>query len=144
MSGTGLAVFDSTVQKTNIWLDDIMHELQWNHRERAYHALRAVLHTLRDHLTIDEAVQLAAQLPLLIRGMYYDGWKPSRVPVKERRWDQFVAHVAEAFALDPDADAAKVTEAVFGVMSRHMTEGEIADVKRCLPENLRSHWPSKG
>lgn len=140
MSATGLATFDSTIQKTNIWLDDILHELHWDHRERAYHALRAVLHTLRDHLPLNESAQLAAQFPQLIRGMYYEGWKPSRVPMKERHWDQFVAHVAEAFALDPFADGEEITQAVLTVLSRHITEGEIADVQRCLPEDLRRLW----
>ncbi|AKB78938.1 hypothetical protein MSHOH_2455 [Methanosarcina horonobensis HB-1 = JCM 15518] len=53
-----------------------MNELKWESKDRADQALRATLHTLRDRLTIEEIVQLAAQLPLPIKGMYYDGWIP--------------------------------------------------------------------
>ena len=140
MSANGLATFDDTIQKTNIWLDDIMEELCWTHRESAYHALRAVLHTLRDRLPINESAQLAAQFPQLIRGMYYEGWQPNRTTVKERHWDQFVSHVSESFALDPEANGLEITKAVLGVLARHVSEGEIADVRHCLPADLRQHW----
>jgi uncharacterized protein (DUF2267 family) len=85
MSATGLDVFDRTLQATNIWLDDIMQELGWSDRHRAYHALRAVLHALRDRLPVDDAAHFAAQLPMLIRGLFYEGWRPAAVPVNERR-----------------------------------------------------------
>jgi uncharacterized protein (DUF2267 family) len=74
---TGLDIFDSTIQKTNLWLKDMLEELGWEDRHKAYQGLRFPLHALRDCLTVEEAVQLAAQLPLLIRGVYYEGWKPT-------------------------------------------------------------------
>jgi uncharacterized protein (DUF2267 family) len=140
MSATGLRSFDSTLQKTNIWLDDIMRELEWFDREWAYEALRVVLHALRDHLPIDESAQLAAQLPQLIRGLYYEGWDPSRSRAKERHWDEFTVQVADAFSRNPLAHPGRVTEAVLKVLARHVSEGEIADVKHCLPEEIRRHW----
>lgn len=140
MSATGLASFDSTIQKTNIWLDDIKQELRWESRERAYHALRAVLHTLRDHLPVNESAQLAAQLPQLIRGMYFENWKPGRAAAKERHWDQFVSHVSESFALDPAANGTEITRAVLAVLAKHVSDGEITDVKHCLSEDLRRLW----
>ena len=73
MSTIGLEVFDKTVQTTNAWLKEIM-EVTGPDRHRAYRVLAAVLHALRDRLTVDEAAQLAAQLPILVRGLYYDQW----------------------------------------------------------------------
>lgn len=140
MSTTGLASIDRTIQTTNIWLNEIMKDLRWEDRGRAEHALAAVLHSLRDHLPVNEAAQLAAQLPLLIRGIYFEGWKPNATPVKERHWDQFVSHVSERFALIPDIDPARIIQAVLGVLSRHVSHGEIEQVKRCLPEEVRRHW----
>lgn len=140
MSATGLKVFDSTVQTTNIWLDDLMRELGWDDRHRAYHALRAVLQTLRDHLPVNEMAQFAAQLPLLVRGVFYEGWHPAGKPVKERKQDEFVAHVSEAFALDVDANPEQITRAVFKVVSKHVTAGETGDVKQCLPSGVRELW----
>ncbi|MER3415117.1 MAG: DUF2267 domain-containing protein [Gemmataceae bacterium] len=140
MSTTGLAVFDSTIEKTNVWLNEIMERMGWTERHRAYHALRAVLHALRDRLTVTEAADLGAQLPLLIRGIYYEGWHPSGKPVKERKKEQFLAHIREAFRDDPDVDVEAIVRAVFQVMAKHITPGEIEDVQRMLPAEIRELW----
>ena len=138
MSATGLRAFDSTIQKTNIWLDDIMDELDWDDRQRAYHALGSVLHALRERLPLAESAQLAAQLPQMIRGLYFEGWVPSATPTKERHWDQFLAHIAES--LDADAEPDAITRAVLKTIAKHVSPGEVTDVKRCLPEDIRIHW----
>jgi uncharacterized protein (DUF2267 family) len=140
MSATGLAVFDSTLQKTNIWLDDLMLELEWDDRERAYQALRVVLHALRDHLPVNESAQFAAQLPQLLRGLYYEGWNPIRSHTQQRRWNEFTLQVTDAFSRDPLAHPGRVTEAVFRVLAKHVSSGEITDVRQCLPEEIRRHW----
>ena len=142
MSATGLKVFDSTVQTTNIWLDDIMRELGWDERHKAYHALRAVLHTLRDRLSVEEAAQLSAQLPLLVRGVFFESWHPSHKPVRERHWDQFVAHVSESFALDTEVHPTEITRVVLKVLCRHIAGGEAESLRRVLPEQIRDLLPA--
>ncbi len=137
MSATGLKVFDSTIQTTNIWLDDIMRELGWTDRHKAYHALRSVLQTLRDRLSMDEALQLSAQLPLLVRGVFFEGWHPADKPRKERHWDEFVAHVSESFALDTEVNPTAITRAVLRVLCRHVDPGEAESLRRVLPAEIR-------
>ena len=141
MAATGLKPFDSTLQTTHIWLDEIMQELAWKDRHKAYHALRTVLHTLRDRLPPDEAVHLGAQLPMLVRGFYYEGWHPANKPVKERTRDEFLVHVSDAFLFDTEADVFAITRAVFKVLAEHVTAGEIEDVKHVLPAGVRDLWP---
>lgn len=140
MSTTGLRSFDHAVEITNVWLNEIMNELGWEDRHRAYYGLRAVLHALRDRLTVNEAAHLGAQLPLLIRGAYYEGWHPAHKPVKERTKGQFLAHIGDAFELDWEVDHEDVTRAVFKVIARHVTAGEIEDVKHMLPPEVRDLW----
>ncbi len=137
MSQTGIAAFDSTLQTTNVWLNEILDRMGWIDRHRAYHALRAVLHALRDRLTIEGAAALAAQLPLLVRGIYYEGWHPADKPVKERKKEEFLAHVASAFRDDP-VDPEVVTRAVFGVLTRHVSGGEVAHLEHLLPPEIRT------
>jgi uncharacterized protein (DUF2267 family) len=141
MSVTGLTPFDSTLQTTNIWLNDVLERMGWQDRYLAYHALRAVLHALRDRLPVEQAAALAAQLPMLIRGFYYEGWHPHGKPVKERHKVEFLAHIAEAFRNDSDVDPEQVARAVFQVLSKHVTTGEIESVKHSLPTELRALWP---
>jgi len=140
MTQTSLAPFYSTLQTTNIWLNDVLERLGWQDHHRAYHALRAVLHALRDRLPVDQAAALAAQLPMLVRGFYYEGWHPHGKPVKERHKEEFLAHIAAAFQDDPDVDPERVTLAVFQVLSKHVSSGEIESVKRSMPTELRSLW----
>jgi uncharacterized protein (DUF2267 family) len=143
MSQTGLSEFDSAVQKTNVWLKDLMELTGWEDRHRAYYALRTVLHALRDHLPIEAAVALGAQLPMLVRGFYYDGWRPTGKPIKARKRESFLQDVTESFG-DPCIDSEDVVRAVMQVMNGHLSAGQIEGVKHCLPAELRALWPSIG
>lgn len=140
MSATGVSVFDSTVQTTNIWLDDLMQVLDWSDRHRAYAALRSVLHALRDRLPTDEVAQFAAQLPMLVRGFFYEGWHPSGKPLNERTKEEFVAHVVRDFNRVENTDSERIVRAVFDVIARHVTPGEAKALKHCLPAEIREMW----
>jgi uncharacterized protein (DUF2267 family) len=143
MSLTGLSALDSTVHTTNIWIKELAESMECSEdRQRAYQAMRAVLHALRDRLSVHEAADLAAQLPMLVRGFYYEGWHPEGKPLRERRKEQFLAHIENALPNLPDADPAFLTSEVFRLLSRHVSPGEIADVKANLPEEVRELWPS--
>lgn len=133
--------FDSTVQKSQIWLKDIQQRANLANEHQALLALRAVLHALRDRLTVGEAVEVAAQMPMLIRGLYFDGWVPSSTPVKERHKEQFLEHIRQQFTQSPDVDPEQLVSAVFGYLSEKITAGEISDVKKMLPPEIRALWP---
>ncbi len=141
MSATGLRVFDHTVHVTNIWLRDLMDELDWDDRQRAYQALRAVLHTLRDRLPTAEVLHLGAQMPMLVRGFYFEGWRIKETPSRERSVEQFLDHVSEGCACECDGEAEEIVEAVFAILSERVSEGEIEDVKLALPAGVRKLWP---
>lgn len=136
-------IFDGTVQKTASWLNDLMFELDWEGKPaKTYYALRTVLHALRDRLTVEEAVQLGAQLPMLVRGFYYEGWTLKGKPHKERHKEDFLDHVKAAFKYDVTVRPETVVRAVFKVLERQTSEGEIEDVKNMLPKSLRGFWPA--
>jgi uncharacterized protein (DUF2267 family) len=138
-----LAILDRSVQKTNVWLRDVNYELQWFTFQRGYLALRAVLHALRDRLSVPEVAQLGAQFPIFIRGIYYEGWNPSRTPIKSRGKALFLRQVREEFAhtRNPDVDAEDIARAIFRVLNKHISKGEIEQVKGLLPRELREFWP---
>lgn len=136
MAMTGLASFDKTIQKTNEWLEELMASYDGLDREKAYLALRATLHTLRDRLPVEEAVQLGAQLPMLIRGFYYEGWRPTGKPVKEHR-QEFLGHVGEALSGCGLGRPEDVVRSVFGLLFHRISKGEMEDVRQSLPKDIR-------
>jgi uncharacterized protein (DUF2267 family) len=143
MSATGLDVFDKTLQATNIWLDEIMARIGPD-RQIAWKVLSTVLHKLRDRLQPDLAAHLGAQLPLLVRGVYYDLYEPSKQPTDVKTADEFVAEVAKWLADARPVDPKEATAAVFAVLNRHVSGGQIENVRQALPESIRSLWPPRG
>jgi uncharacterized protein (DUF2267 family) len=141
MSTTGLSVFDTTVQKTMKMIDDVSMKANIYDRHKAFQVLRATLHTLRDRLPVNEAVHLAAQLPVLLTGFYYENWKPSSVPIKDRTQDEFLGHYMQD--VNPEVDVPYSTRAVFAVLSKNVAAGEIDQIKKALPEELRNLWENE-
>jgi uncharacterized protein (DUF2267 family) len=133
-------VIDSTVHKTYEWLETVSGNLAGNvERDTSYNLLRAVLHTLRDRLTVDSAAHLGAQLPMLIRGLYYEGWHPSHKPLKIRHADEFVDLVEEQ--LSPELiDVVSGIGAVFRALEQHLDPGAIDKLLSTMPNELRELW----
>ena len=142
MSTTGLSTFDETVQLSNIWLNELMRAVKWDDKSRAYRLLRATLHALRDRLMAHEAVQFGAQLPMLIRGLYYDGWHMRDTAPSERTKSEFLAHIEAAFKQDPNANTEQLVREVFKLLAHKISVGEIDDVEHMLPSEVRALWPS--
>jgi uncharacterized protein (DUF2267 family) len=142
MTNIGLDVFDRTVQKTNVILKELAEELHWEDKHDVYMALRASLHTLRDRLPPEEAAKFASQLPMLLKGVFYDNWRPGATPVKIRTPEKFLARAREQMAASkPNVNAEYMLRAVYGVLARHVSPGEWEDVRRSLPEPLREFIP---
>jgi uncharacterized protein (DUF2267 family) len=140
MAMTGIEAVDTSVQKTSIWLKDLMRELNWRSKEKAYSVLRAVLQTIRDRLTVEESADFSAQLPLVVRGIYYDGWRPSKVPQKFHTKDDFLEHVRMRLKFDPDIDIEQAVRAVTGVIKTHVSEGQVRKMKGMMPKALAPLW----
>lgn len=130
-------IIERSVEKAHIWLNDMAAELGSGDQQEAYRVLRAYLHALRDRLPVDEAAQLAAQLPELIRGIYYEGWNPSVTPVRYRTYAEFLDRIAAEALLDGETAASYAVGAAASVLRRHVSAGEIDDIRAILPEDLR-------
>jgi uncharacterized protein (DUF2267 family) len=139
MSMTGVRTFDESLETTKQWLQEVQEQMGLDDEQRAFRVMRAVLQVLRDRLTVEEAAQFAAQLPMLLQGVYYHGWTPTGKPLKIRSRQEFLDRVAEGLLREHDPEEACRT--VFGVLQEKMTGGEIEDVKRILPEAIRDLWP---
>jgi uncharacterized protein (DUF2267 family) len=137
MSAAEPSIIEHSVEKAHIWLNEVAEELGVEDRQYAYRALRAVLHTLRDRLTVDVAAKLAAQLPTLIRGIYYEDWDPSRTPLPIHNVEAFLDHVAGEGRMAGETEASLAVTAVARVLRAHVSPGEIDDVLAVLPDKFR-------
>lgn len=140
-TATRIKTFDKTIQTTNVWLKDVQDELRWEDRHRVYLALRAVLRTLRDCLDVGQAANLAAQLPMLLRGVYYEGWIPAKVPLR-MELEEFLENVRCAFRDETRLDAEDLVARVLRVIVRHIPRGELRGVKHSLSDELQALWPA--
>lgn len=142
MSDASIKVFSQSVQEAGLWINEISEEMGDPRKHIAYQALRGVLFALRDRLPIAEAVQLSAQLPLLVRGVFFEGYRTSGKPEKLTR-EEFLTRVANKLQTAGGAHPEKATRAVLAVLQRHVDEGELNDVRDALPQELRSLWPQQ-
>ncbi|MEQ8821652.1 MAG: DUF2267 domain-containing protein [Sumerlaeia bacterium] len=136
-----VTTLDETIHKTQIWLKDLTNRTGFRDEEEAFKAIRAVLHSVRDRITINEAAHLGAQLPILLRGVYYEGWRPTDTPKTTRDKEGFLEMVREelhrnAIQIDPEI----ASSAVFRLLNDHLSEGLQEDVKSMLPKEVRELW----
>ena len=140
MKTTGITTLDHAPQVAAEWLNERAESLSCADKSRSYLLLRETLHAVRDFLGPDEAADLAAQLPVLIRGIYYDGWKPSRTPQHPRGKQDFLAQVSAAFSAEPLDDPEAAVRAVFALLSNKVSPGEIDQVAHAMRKPLRDLW----
>jgi uncharacterized protein (DUF2267 family) len=131
-----MPLFQKMNQHAMIWIRDMMSALRTDDEQRAMHALRAGLQALRDRLSVEEAAQLSAQLPLVVRGMFFEGWDPSGKPLRIRHRGDFLALVQEKYGPRQDFPTDDIVSGLFRVLSIHVSPGELTDVVMSLPSEL--------
>jgi uncharacterized protein (DUF2267 family) len=134
---THVDIIDRSDEKVHIWLNELAEELGSTDHQYAYRVLRAFLHALRDRLSVDEAAQLAAQLPIFIRGLFYEGWDPSRTPERARDVDSFLQRIAKEGVLAGETEASFAAAAAIRVLRHHISVGESESFLHQLPEHVR-------
>ena len=144
MSAQHLEVLDTTLQKTHQWLDAIAEAAQTD-THTAYQALRAVLQTLRDRLPVEEAAHFSAQLPLLVRGIFYEGYRPAEAPaaLSKREFLQRIEQKVTFQQTRQSLDIYSLTQQVFRVLQDFLGAGELNKIAGVLPQDLRDLIPSR-
>ena len=137
MSSTKVSSLDRSVQTTIEWLREIQEELMWPSEERVYAATKAMLNTLRDRMTFDEIFHLTAQFPLLLKGVFFDGYDPTGKPINVDRRDQFFDLVQERFEKRSGLNGEEITRAVLKVLYKKVGSGEMDDIKDNMPKDIQ-------
>ena len=138
----GLEVLDSTTHLTHEWINELAGRLSWGDRRQVLQLLRLTLAGIRDHVSHEEAAQFAAQLPMLVRGLFYEGWRPAETPKHDRSragfLEAFDKHLGRDLEYRGEADIAEV----FRMLEARISPGEIRDIRDGLPAEIRALWPA--
>jgi uncharacterized protein (DUF2267 family) len=140
MPAKTIASFESATADAYQWLTEIAGILGDEDRHFALQLLRGVLHALRDRLTIDQSAHLSAQLPLLIRGIYFEKWNPTPLPSRDRTVEDFIDHVRPALTGYHGTDLIEDVSAVFAVLKEHVSWGEGDKIATSLPHAISTLW----
>lgn len=139
---THLGTFDASLRESQEWVTDLMERLHFADPHRTLRALTAVLHALREELSAEQNAALAAQMPALIRGIYFQDWQPRAKEPKHTPRNVFLRRIDSAFAsYEAPPDPAAVAEAVFAMLQVRIS-GECRKIRRTLPSDLGSLWPA--
>lgn len=140
MSSQGLETIDHTVHLTHEWINELARRLDWGSKRSVLHLLRVVLHQIRDRLSPDELAQFSAQLPMLLRGMLFEGWVPKRTPNTERNVEVFAREMADLMNGIPEYRGVDDVTIVFDLLNNRISRGEVEDIRGRFPESLRALW----
>ncbi len=134
-------VFGSSVIAAQVWLKEIQ-DLADNHDPHlAYHALRATLHALRDRIPAGAGAHFAAQLPTLLRGVFYENWKPDHAPKTVRDREAFLDLIRSEYQYPKDADLEYLSAAVFETINHQVSRDLAVKTRRLLNAELQELWP---
>lgn len=131
---------ESTLHKTNEWIESVRGNLGAPAtRDSAYITLRAVLHALRDRLSVESVAHLGAQMPMLLRGLYYEGWHPAGKPLRLRHAEEFLALIdteLKSETISPE----RGLRAVIRTLEQHLDPGAVDKLVTVLPKGVRELW----
>ncbi|MDZ7717662.1 MAG: DUF2267 domain-containing protein [Balneolaceae bacterium] len=132
--------FDRQCKETLMWVYDVVERTSCPEREDwAFNALRAVLHAIRDRTTLEEAFHLSAQLPVLLRGYFFEGYRPSGKREKMNA-EQFLDRIRKELGPSNELSAEEALSSVLGVLHEHVSIGELDDVKQSMPKDIANLW----
>ncbi len=130
MPAKGLEVIDSTVRKTQEWINEQRERRDWGSDRDALCLLRATLHQIHDRISIAETAQLSAQLPMLIGGMFFEGWQPHLVPLADRSGADLIGAIRHHIGDVVDYRGPEDIMTVFKLLNVRILIGEINDISK--------------
>lgn len=145
MLKTDVHSLNHAFEEAKEWLDALCAKGPFANEQQAYSYLRVVLHAVRDRLTVEEAAHFAAQMPMLVRGFYYDGWRPAAAPNKDDDTvDAFLETVKRGLGnfYSPPPDISQATSAILSLLTERISEGQIRHVREQMPKEMQALWPA--
>lgn len=142
--------FEKYAQESYSFMDELARNL--GHPDEAGRTgiiLRAVLHTLRDRITISESLSLISALPMFIKAIYVDNWDYREKPLTLKTRKQFEDEVEKMQNSLGERDfswnlsTSEIVNTVFNTLRKYIPEGEAEDMISQLPEKIKGMFREK-
>ncbi len=137
--------FDHHASEANQFINELAKAIHApDNPKKAHRVTLAVLHTLRDRITIQESFQLMVQLPLFLKAMYVTEWKYGKKPSFIKHLEEFVdAAIAKNQVIGEkdfgdDKQAVFIIKMVFKALGKYVSVGEWQDILDNLPKELHT------
>ena len=134
--------FDKYAAKGNELLHLLAEDLQISN-EKAFRILKAVLHVLRDHVSVNESMQIMSQLPVAVKGIYVEQWHVDATVKKLHIPHDFFNEVCrhdKGMVLQDFENYEAVEQsvkAVFRTLNYYLSEGEFEDIIAVMPVEIK-------
>lgn len=142
--------FEKYAQEANAFIKELSRNLGHpDETARTEIILKAVLHTLRDRISVGESLNLISNLPMFIKAIYVDGWKQSEKPLRLKNKHEFVDEVErKQFAIgertfDWNISTEEIVNTAFITLKKYIPEGEAEDIISQLPDGLKELFREK-
>ena len=136
--------FDKYAQEGNLFVKNLAKSLDYPEEiGRTGIVLRAVLHTLRERITISESLNMIAQLPMFLKAVYVDNWKYREKPLALRKIEEFTAEVEKhqeqygEYEFSWEKTTEEIIKIVLKELGNYISEGEFEDIIAQMPENIK-------
>jgi uncharacterized protein (DUF2267 family) len=110
--------------------------------DSAARILRATLHGLRNRLSTEDSFHVLAQLPMALKGIYVDGWKPTRPYERIKHVKDFFDDIRKedgataGYDFGNDDKMKIMVGCVFRTLKYHISKGEMDNIINCLPADI--------
>lgn len=136
--------FNKFAEEANGFINELAEELGHpENQEQTLIVLRAVLHTLRDRITISESFDVISQLPMILKGIYVEQWKYHEKPEKFSTIEEFKNEVKERQHLygetrfNWDMPTEEIIAKTFNKLRKYLDEGQLRHIEDQMPAELK-------
>lgn len=128
--------FEQALINSMDWMREVQEELDLDEQD-TYQCLRAVLQALRNRLPVTEAAALGGKLPMVVRGIYYEGWTPAQNTAGSG--ESFLGDVAGALERSEglEAEPEQVARSVLRVLGRRIPKADLDQIAQASPAAIR-------
>lgn len=112
--------------------------------DKAARVLSAVLHGLREIISVEESLQFVAQLPMFLKAVYVNGWTLKKKKTKVKHMEEFIDlvrsydGVTSIYDFESNEIAEHYINTTFFMLRKYVSPGEMDDIRDELPKNLKS------